>query len=76
MSIILDTILYLIYLGGEFQLINGVNHMTIEKTTYDQEVTDVDNATCPNCGHYNAMLPVWHNGVRKESCRDCNHIVE
>jgi len=30
-----------------------------------------DNDTCPECGHYNAMLP--HEGFDLK-CRDCGHV--
>lgn len=31
-----------------------------------------DNASCPNCGHYNAMLGGWGD-KEPATCRDCGH---
>lgn len=43
---------------------------------------NTDNASCPACGHYNAMLPagggqmVGEQWVEAMRCRDCGHTVE
>lgn len=37
-----------------------------------------DNATCPKCGKYNAMLLDFYSpiGVHRFKCRDCGHMLE
>jgi len=34
----------------------------------------VDNACCPRCKHYNAMLSTWDKDDRVFKCRDCGYV--
>jgi len=33
-----------------------------------------DNACCPRCQHYNAMLHTWDKDDQIYKCRDCGYV--